>query len=60
MAVRYDLRISDQEEFFLKQWNIIDPVDADEILRNEQIQAVQGNSNPFVNDPELVDLISDF
>jgi hypothetical protein len=60
MAVRYDLRISDQEEFFLKQWNIIDPVDADEILRNEQIQAVQGNSNPFVNDPELVDLISDY
>ncbi len=60
MAVRYDLRISDHEEFFLRQWNLIDPVDEEEIRRDEYIQQTQGNSNPFVHDPELADIITDF
>ncbi len=59
-AVRYDLRISDGEEFFLRQWNIMDPVDAEEIARNDEIELAQGNRNPFVDDPEMVELIQDF
>lgn len=60
MAVRYDLRISAQEEFYLRQWNLIDPVDQAEERRNEMISEIQGNRNPFIDDPELADLISDF
>ena len=59
-AVRYDLRISQNEEFFLRQWNIIDPVDEEEIRRNDKVQEIQGNRNPFVDDPDLASLITDF
>ncbi len=59
-AVRYDLRISEHEEFFLRQWNLIDPVDQEEIDRNNMVEAIQGNRNPFVDDSQLVDLITDF
>ncbi|MBT4790447.1 MAG: nuclease [Halobacteriovoraceae bacterium] len=59
-AVRYNMRISEHEEFFLKQWNIIDPVDAEEVERNNKIEKIQGNRNPFVDDPDLVALINDF
>ncbi len=59
-AVRYDLKISAHEEFFLRTWNILDPVDREEILRNDMVENIQGNRNPFVDDPEFVDLLSDF
>lgn len=59
-AIRYDMKISQSEEFFLRQWNIIDPVDQDEISRNDKIEQIQGNRNPFVDDPDLANLISDF
>lgn len=59
-AVRYNMRISQNEEFFLRQWNIIDPVDHEEIERNDKIEKIQGNRNPFVDDPDLANLISDF
>ena len=60
MAIRYDLRISADEEFFLRQWNIMDPVDKEELLRNDAVEELQGNRNPFIDDPELADIISDF
>lgn len=59
-SIRYDIRISDYEEFMLRQWNLIDPVDEEEMLRNDFIERIQGNRNPFIDDPELSDLISDF
>ncbi len=60
MAIRYGLRISESEEFFLRQWNIMDPVDKEELLRNDSVEEIQGNRNPFIDDPELADIISDF
>ena len=59
-AVRYDMRIAAHEEFFLRQWNVIDPVDDEEIARNNEIERLQGNRNPFIDDAALVELIEDF
>lgn len=41
----------------LLKWNIQDPVDATELLRNDAVQAVQGNRNPFIDHPEFVEAI---
>ena len=59
-AVRYDMRISAHEELFLRQWNILDPVDAEEIERNNKVEGLQGNRNPFIDDANLADLIQNF
>lgn len=59
-AMRYDLNLPDHEEFFLRQWHLLDPVDQDEVNRNNLIESIQGNRNPFIDDPQLVDSISDF
>lgn len=59
-SMRYDIRIKDYEEIILRQWNIVDPVDEEEMRRNELIASIQGNRNPFIDDSELADLISDF
>jgi len=37
----------------LIQWHLSDPVDDKELLRNERVKSIQGNSNPFVDDPDL-------
>ena len=44
----------------LRQWHDVDPVDVDEIIRNERVQSWQGNRNPFVDLPDLVHQIDDF
>lgn len=41
----------------LLRWNIEDPVSEKEILRNEVVYTYQGNRNPFIDKPELVELI---
>lgn len=38
----------------LYQWHLDDPVDAAEVLRNDRINSVQGNLNPYISYPELV------
>jgi deoxyribonuclease-1 len=59
-SVRYQIPINSIQEETLKRWNKADPVDQADRDRNDQIQQVQGNRNPFVDHPELADLISDF
>lgn len=59
-SIRYMMPIERSEEELLKKWNKQDPVDAEERARNDQIQKIQGNRNPFVDFPELADSISDF
>ena len=41
----------------LKKWHQIDPVSQKEIDRNNTIFAIQHNRNPFIDHPELVELI---
>lgn len=38
----------------LVRWNESDPVSADELLRNDTVEKIQGNRNPFVDHPEYI------
>lgn len=42
----------------LLQWNKQDPPDEAEVSRNNYIQSIQGNRNPFVDHPEYADHIN--
>lgn len=50
----------DNQAFFdgmkstLYQWHQQDPVDDDEVARSLEIEAVQGNKNPFIHDTTLI------
>lgn len=57
MSEKLPLTIEDWILPTLINWNLSDPVDAEEIMRNENIAAIQHNRNPFVDYPELVDYI---
>lgn len=59
-SVRYALAIPDGEEATLRSWHEDDPVDDAERARNDAIQALQYNRNPFVDHPEFVARIADF
>lgn len=59
-SVRYRLKLDPGQESVLRVWHVQDPVDADEQLRNDQVENYQGNRNPFIDQPELANLISDF
>jgi endonuclease I len=41
-------------------WHKEDPIDQNEIDRNKLIFSLQNNTNPFIDNPELVDQIADF
>ncbi len=41
----------------LLAWHGADPVDSDELRRNDQVWCYQGNRNPFVDHPEWVDCL---
>lgn len=54
----YKYDIPSIEEFYLRKWHLEDPVDLEEMLRNDAIEAAQGNRNPFVDYPHLINRIS--
>jgi endonuclease I len=59
-AVVYNMDINSEEESALRRWNDADPPDERERRRNQSIANVQRDRNPFVDDPSLVDRISNF
>lgn len=59
-ATRYEMVIRPEEEVVLKKWHHEHPVDEDEMKRNDFIAQIQGDRNPFIDHPELVDQIADF
>lgn len=47
-----------QNEALLKKWNQQDPPSAEERARNEFVFDIQGNRNPFIDNPDWVCLIN--
>ena len=48
---------SPQSLSVLLQWNAADPPDAEEISRNDYIQSIQQNRNPFIDHPWWVSYV---
>lgn len=59
-SVRYNNPIGPLEESFLRRWHWEDPVDQAERDRHEKVYAAQKNRNPFIDSPEMVNLVHDF
>lgn len=59
-SIRYDSPISDAEEAVLRKWHKEDPVDLAEAERNKEIFGIQKTRNPFIDFPDIVDLITNF
>ena len=59
-SIRYNREISHIEEDTLRKWHELDPPDGSEKKRNDFIEEAQGNRNPFIDDPKLVEEIADF
>lgn len=53
----YDFNSVAQSFNVLLQWHYLDPVDQNEMIRNNRIAEVQGNRNPFIDYPDLVSRI---
>jgi endonuclease I len=55
----------DYDNFFISKiktymlWNRIDPPDDDEKRRNDLVYKYQGNRNPFIDNPELIEKIGE-
>lgn len=59
-AIRYSHPIEAKEEAILRKWNQEDPVDDIELDRNNRIEKIQGNRNPFIDDSQLATEIENF
>lgn len=59
-SIRYKLSISKIEESYLRTWHQQDPVDQFERKRNDIIEKIQKNRNPFIDFPNMVEEIDDF
>jgi endonuclease I len=55
-----NMNIDAEQEAVLRAWHKLDPVTQEERNRNDRIFKVQHNRNPFVDFPELVDVVKDF
>ena len=52
-----DLGEAAQDVELLVSWHEADPPDAYDVARNDYVQSIQQNRNPFVDHPEYVDYI---
>ena len=48
MSETYNIRLSREERAMFEAWHEADPVDAFEVLRDQRIDAIQGNRNDCV------------
>ncbi len=56
----YEMPLDPDQEKTLRKWHVEDPVDANEIARNDYIESLQHNRNPYIDHPEYVEKIADF
>lgn len=59
-ASRYGMTIDALQEDYLRKWHAEDPVDATERERNDMVEEYQKNRNPFIDYPQLVEMIENF
>lgn len=59
-ATRYQMKLSAAEEAALREWDKQDPVDAFEFERNNIVEKLQGNRNPYIDFSDLIDQIDSF
>ncbi|MCG3173677.1 MAG: hypothetical protein GMKNLPBB_01877 [Myxococcota bacterium] len=59
-SVRYNMKIDGEQEAFFRRWNKADPPSEWEKGRHERVFQLQDRRNPFVDIPDLPDLIGDF
>jgi hypothetical protein len=59
-SVRYKKNLDAKQEKLFRAWNLLDPVNAQERVRNHKIQKLQGNRNPFIDNESLIDHIDSF
>ena len=59
-SIRYKKYIDPSQEQHFRLWHQEDPPEKEELIRNDLIENIQKNRNPFVDIPELVELIEDF
>jgi deoxyribonuclease-1 len=52
MQERYGLPLDPAEREVLVRWNLEDPPSRQELNRNDLIERLQGNRNPYIDDPE--------
>ncbi len=52
------MEIDAHQEATLRKWSKEDPIDEEEVSRNEYIHKMQGSRNPFIDFPHLEDSIS--
>ena len=60
MSFQYRTQIRNELEDKLRTWHFEDPPDELEQKRNSLIELVQGNRNPFIDHPEIVERVRDF
>ena len=58
MHSQYGVPIDANMLAMLKQWNRDDPPSKQEMLRNNRIEELQGNRNPYIDNPTLAEQLS--
>ena len=60
MSFQYKIPLGESLGNLLRKWHFEDPPDEWEEKRNDLIELIQGNRNPFIDQPDLVERVADF